>query len=80
MKRFTDRESIVAHGRELIQRSAEYQEKAKEVRTRVADSYRDRLSAASGWRLLLLKWRIEKEIQKALDELAPAQGLYSVSR
>jgi len=80
MKSRSDKVDIVANGRELIRDSERYRRKEEEIRKRICNSYRDKLAEASWWRKPFLKWKIEREIQKELDVLAPSQGLYSISK
>jgi hypothetical protein len=69
-------DGIVADGLHRIRSSAEFQEREREIGKRISQEYAGDLAAARGWRKLLLRYGMEKKIQKELELIAPRGALY----
>jgi hypothetical protein len=80
MKFSPAKENIVSDGSLLIRASEEYKCKENEIRKSISERCRDEWFRTSWRRRPFLKWKMERQVQKELDEIAPPHGLYIVSK
>jgi len=67
---------IVADGLQRIRGSAEFQKRVREIELRVSQEYACEMANARWWKKLLLRHRMQRQIQKELDLIAPRGALY----
>lgn len=67
---------IVADGQKRIQASEAYQAQAREIRAAVAAKYEAELARAGIFERWLIDYKMEREVRRELQKLAPDQGLY----
>ena len=73
-------ERIVAHGREELMKSEGYRVARDEVIAAVRARYAEPLARAGFFRRLALHLRMQREIARELDKLAPPDALYLQSK
>lgn len=67
---------IVAHGREQLMKSKEFQALRDEVIAAARARYAEPLASAGIFQRLVLQFRMRREIARELDKLAPPDALY----
>ena len=73
-------ERIVVHGREELMKSKEYRAARDEVIAAARARYAESLASAGFFRRLVLHSRMQREINRELDKLAPPGALYLQSK
>ena len=73
-------ERFIANGREQLKKSEEYQAACAEVIAAVRARYAEPLANAGALRRLVLRFRMQREIAREVDKLAPRGALYLKSQ
>jgi hypothetical protein len=76
MPKPNQREQIVADGLTRLRSTKEYATKEAEARRKVWTKYEPLLAAASFFGRLRLRFKMEQEIRRELNNYAPKEGLY----
>ena len=67
---------LIANGRKRAFESEEYKKAYEEIRAKVAAKYQDRYAQAGFLKRLLIRMRMEREIQQELEKIAPRDAMY----
>jgi hypothetical protein len=80
MKKLGEQENImtriVASGRDNILRSEGYAKRVVEIRREVQQRHAAELAGVSWWKRFMLRAKIEREIRREVENLAPPHALY----
>lgn len=68
--------NIVADGRERLLEDPGTQEQIAHAIRQVFEKHRQEWEQAGFWKKLRLRWKIESEINAAIEKIAPSRGLY----
>jgi len=71
-----NKDRIVADGQQRIQKTEEYQRKASEIRASIQEKYRTEMAQSRFFKRLVLSLRMQREIHREIQELAPNRALY----
>jgi hypothetical protein len=69
-------ERFIADGRERLMKSKEYQAAQAEIVAAVRARYSESLASAGIFRRLVLRFRMEREMEREVAKLAPPGALY----
>jgi len=67
---------IIENGRERLLQAPEVQEKIAAVRREVEAQYTERYATAGCIKRRILRWKMEREIARRIEQIAPSDALY----
>jgi hypothetical protein len=70
------RDRIVADGRDRLRREEWYRKQKREVREAIRRKYEADMAAASSFRRIVVYWRMQRELRRELEALAPERSSY----
>lgn len=69
-------DGIIQGGRDNVLKSPEIQAEIAQIKAEIAHQYVDELAQAGRFRRWLIQRKIQKELNRRIEQIAPSRGLY----